>query len=591
MSLPEDEVNADNISFLRSRRRPSLDSSPGRVRHRRRQLQPLEDELNSSMDSNDHRRPSVAVGVSRRIPIVRRREALNGAPNYETRSRPPNSVYTWAPGSDYVEDEDTSVDPPNLIQELWDGRLLRARHTALGSRDDRREGSATSPRLWAGDHSGESIQPSRYGRSDLATATLLQSVRRHPRFSSRTRTLQTYILDRERDGRESEERDWQPSSATSTITTSSTTSPAPRSSAANRGDMARTISASELRDMYGEERSTGDRLEETIKYLDRVRFAESYDESVQAATARDFVQYEYLRRNEDDFILDTSSIGSPADSSWLKPGTVFVGSQHATNHYSSSAMFNLRPRSHQIDDPVIINGTELGRSVYTSAGRRSYGADTPHEIGNSGPMEMNSSSRHEHWPVKVTIHSVDYNTMTLSGTMEAYNIPDKTSNSQGAHISTFLEGEIIDFNTHSLETKNFKASAEIDGLYWRELEPFKALSYTETARNLVSKKWVTERLAKGWILMRWKGWSYSRQRHPWYYNDMLSPPTPLERCFITPSHSRQGLTISGFYYISIRREDGHIEGMYYDPGSSPYQHLSLTPQMREKMVFPAYDFR
>ncbi|OJD26711.1 hypothetical protein ACJ73_01902 [Blastomyces percursus] len=567
MSLPEDEVNADNISFLRSRRRSSLDSSPGRVRHRRRQLQSLEDELNNSMDSNDHRRAPVAVGVSRRIPIVRRREAVNGAPNYETRSRPPNSVYAWAPGSDYEEDDDTSVDPPNFIQELWDGRLLRARHTGLGSRGERREGSATSPRLWAGDHNGESIQPSRYGRSDLATATLLQSVRRHPRFSSRTRTLQTYILDRERGGRESEERDWQPSSTTPTITTSSTTFPAPRSSATNRGDMARAISASELRDMYFE-RSTGDRLEETIKYLGRVRFAGSYDESVQVATARDFVQYEYLRHNEDDFILDTSSIGSPADSSWLKPGTVFVGSQHATNHYSSSAMFNLRPRSHQVDDPVIINGTELGRGVYTSAGRRSYGADTPPEFGISGSMGMNSSSRHEHWPVKVTIHSVDFNAMTLSGTMEAYNIPDKTSNSQGAYISTFLEGEIIDFNTHSLETKNFKASAEIDGLYWRELEPFKDLSYNEIARNLVSKKWLTERLAKGWILMRWK-----------------------ERCFITPSHSRQGLTISGFYYISIRREDGHIEGMYYDPGSSPYQHLSLTPQMREKMVFPAYNFR
>lgn len=71
----------------------------------------------------------------------------------------------------------------------------------------------------------------------------------------------------------------------------------------------------------------------------------------------------------------------------------------------------------------------------------------------------------------------------------------------------------------------------------------------------------------------------------------LNPLTPLERCFITPSHSRQGLTISGFYYISVRREDGHIEGMYYDPGSSPYQHLSLMPHMREKMVFPAYNFR
>jgi len=158
--------------------------------------------------------------------------------------------------------------------------------------------------------------------------------------------------------------------------------------------------------------------------------------------------------------------------------------------------------------------------------------------------------------------------MTLSGTMEAYNIPDKTATNQGAHIITFLEGEIIDFNTHTLETKNFKADAEIDSTYWRELQPFKSLTDDEIVKNLVSKRWLTENLARGWILMRWK-----------------------ERCFVTPSHSQQGLTIYGFYYISVRRDNGHIEGMYYDPGSSPYQQLSLDPQLKEKMVFPAYGFR
>ena len=64
-----------------------------------------------------------------------------------------------------------------------------------------------------------------------------------------------------------------------------------------------------------------------------------------------------------------------------------------------------------------------------------------------------------------------------------------------------------------------------------------------------------------------------------------------ERCFVSPSHSRQGLTISGFYYISVHRETGRIEGMYYDPGSSPYQQLSLDPILKDKMVFPAYKFR
>lgn len=66
--------------------------------------------------------------------------------------------------------------------------------------------------------------------------------------------------------------------------------------------------------------------------------------------------------------------------------------------------------------------------------------------------------------------------------------------------------------------------------------------------------------------------------------------TITERCFITPTDSRQGLTISGFYYIVLRRDTGKIEGLYYDPGSSPYQQLTLKPE-RYTMVRPSYKFR
>ena len=61
-----------------------------------------------------------------------------------------------------------------------------------------------------------------------------------------------------------------------------------------------------------------------------------------------------------------------------------------------------------------------------------------------------------------------------------------------------------------------------------------------------------------------------------------------EKCFITPSDQRLGLTISGFYYISLRRSDGFVEGLYYDPASTPYQHLVLYPLYRS---FPTYQFR
>ena len=64
----------------------------------------------------------------------------------------------------------------------------------------------------------------------------------------------------------------------------------------------------------------------------------------------------------------------------------------------------------------------------------------------------------------------------------------------------------------------------------------------------------------------------------------------LERCVLAPSHPRSGLTISGFYYISLNRETGLIEGLYYDPGSSPYQYLTLTPEGKMR-TFPAYELR
>ena len=61
----------------------------------------------------------------------------------------------------------------------------------------------------------------------------------------------------------------------------------------------------------------------------------------------------------------------------------------------------------------------------------------------------------------------------------------------------------------------------------------------------------------------------------------------IEKCFITSTESSSVLTISGFYYISMRRSDGRIEGFYHDPSACPYQRLNLMP---EKPMFPVYTF-
>ena len=61
-----------------------------------------------------------------------------------------------------------------------------------------------------------------------------------------------------------------------------------------------------------------------------------------------------------------------------------------------------------------------------------------------------------------------------------------------------------------------------------------------------------------------------------------------EKCFVKPADAQTALTISGFYYVSLRRADGNVEGLYYDPQSNPYQHLSLKA---EKPTMPAHTFR
>ncbi|PYH43239.1 GID4/VID24 family protein [Aspergillus saccharolyticus JOP 1030-1] len=562
-SLPaavSDDAHDDNVSFLRSRVRSPPDSSSSASRQRRGRLQNLMEFDLASFDSEDFSNPRLES--NRRIPIVRRQRDTpnshhnstsnpNSLPNYEGRMSNPRSLYGWAPASDDDEDEEMSYEPLHDSNTVsWFGRVSD-RYAA--SRNARREAAGRSPPTATDESTDNNTRASNESPYTMADA-LVQSIRRQPR-PARTRTLQNYLVERERASQAADElRDRSGTSSTSRAYRFLPSIRIEPQRPLTHNDLRARISAHRQLHM---ENPPSPRLKETIRYLDRLRHSTSFEESLISAAAGGFVQLDFLNGDEDDFIIDTTLIAPPPESSWLRPGMVFSGSQRAAS--SASALFTQRIASPSLPhDPLVINGSETNRiSVSTSTGRR-YMANNIYNLGGV---------KDENWPVKVTIHHINHDDMTLAGTMEAYNIPDKTSPSHDAHIITYLEGEIIDFNKHGLETKNFKADAEIDSTYWRELQPFKHLTDEEMTRNLVSRKWVTEALSKGWILMRWK-----------------------ERCFITPTDSRQGLTISGFYYISLNRENGHIDGLYYDPGSSPYQQLSLNPETR-KMVQPSYGFR
>ena len=209
-----------------------------------------------------------------------------------------------------------------------------------------------------------------------------------------------------------------------------------------------------------------------------------------------------------------SSIKPPPATSWFQPGGVLSGSQHAAgasclqvSHSASrpgagadsSSAARRRTRLPRSDEEELFLGYTYPVPGSSSRTNRSHSTLAP------PATSLQAHNAEEHWPVKVSIHNVDYSTMTLSGTMEAFNVPDKSSPTHESSITTFLEGEIIDFNIHSLETETYNANARVDATYWRKLEPFKHLTDNEVVRNLVSKRWLNEELSEKWILMRWKG--------------------------------------------------------------------------------------
>lgn len=251
-------------------------------------------------------------------------------------------------------------------------------------------------------------------------------------------------------------------------------------------------------------------LEDAIKYLSCIRSYSTEEE--QAATAKEagLLRHEYTR-DWNDFVFDPRSISAPSETSWFKPGGKFTGTQRAAGapclhlpHIARGTRVETNLRRRARAERMLQE--DLARADGYAAGYAASRSGDPSLNSRTYSRQMfNAQYEGEEWPVRVSIYGVDYSNMTLTGTMEASNVPDKSSPSLESSITTYLEGEIIDFNVHTLETKAFNASARIDGTYWRKLEPFRQLTDEQMMQNLLSKSWINEVLMKNWILMRWKG--------------------------------------------------------------------------------------
>lgn len=178
----------------------------------------------------------------------------------------------------------------------------------------------------------------------------------------------------------------------------------------------------------------------------------------------------------------------------------------------------------------------------------------------SGSQTVSGSPRREsdEWRVNVHIQALDLERGTVSGSMEALDVPKAES-----PVVTFWHGEIIDNNNYYFWTRRWGAEVSNDMDHWNQFAPFAEV------REAVQRDGGDDLdLSESrYVFMRWK-----------------------ERFFVNVGEDC-GLTIAGFYYLCLDRRTGHILGYYYDPRSEPFQRLQLTAKtFSSGLAFANYDF-
>ncbi|GAB7353058.1 hypothetical protein MBLNU459_g3608t1 [Dothideomycetes sp. NU459] len=373
-------------------------------------------------------------------------------------------------------------------------------------------------------------------------------------------------------------------------------------------------------------------LENAVKYLDTLRACSRFEDSLYTAFEHGLINAVFSD-DDNDLVRDTHQCPPPAPSSWLQPGAVFQGSQNTASTRDSihPSLRSWAPTTYNNYDPS--RPFDPTRPWLSHIPASAVPPQGPRDgsIGHVKDMQ-------DRWPVKVTIQAVDHDKMTMAGTMEAFDVPNAhctvtsilassaSSRSNAATIptadnerrpampkrnppiTTYLEGQIIDFSTHTFLTPSGShspalqanasgsasrpsrlpvqaqdivfppTSAITDAENWRKLPPFNAMkSDDEVARTLLSSSRMREIMSE-WIFMRWKERCFIHSKtDPCHRGGGGGAPSvgvmPLGEGDDTDTG--HGLTISGFYYVSLRRSDGKIEGLYFDTKTSPYQHLRL----------------
>jgi hypothetical protein len=625
----EDEANEANISFLRTQIDPQ---DEWRAQNAEREF--LEDRV-QRMSRNDRARRD-------RLQRVLARLNRSHDPAYGDRVPSHNSLYDWSPASEGEDSINEEADLQSIQRDLRRQQpsahpeVLRVLAQTELDQERERRSQAHSSRF-------SSTAPGiSQNESSLRSAAILQAVRRHPRFSARSaQYMERYIMDRsERHALEAEEvrtrteENRAVSEAQQRIVEMPTT--------AHQSDSRPRIRRALLQDPSSEPSDRSNWLPSTVKYLANLRYSRSEEDGLLQAVDFHIATKENFIDTHDDFLLDVYSLPPTHETSLLVPGAVFEGQQRAHTPGDFLSSHDLTPRWESDWRGESANSSRreyLPRFTLDEVSHQwtSSSAVPPH-AQRTRSSHLASPSKADFWPVKVKIHAVDYERMTLAATMEAYDVPSQpppstdyltnlgdefwattainhtlpttrpsasTKKEERKSITTYLEGEILDFKNFTFKTESFKSSLENDATYWRKLEPFKDYTDEELIGRLTSKGYL-EHLSHSYILMRWKERCFVRdspsKSQPSSSNSdrvHVYEPSGTEAREANDFYEAvempdgfTGLTISGFYYVCMRRCDGAVEGLYCDPQSSPYQRLTLERKGEGNLGrFPVWEFK
>lgn len=293
-----------------------------------------------------------------------------------------------------------------------------------------------------------------------------------------------------------------------------------------------------------------------------------------------------------DLPMTINSLPKPQQSSWLQAGTTWHGLQstdreprrpellsntlrrirhrdfvnramgrrgYTNDPYGEQGYRNMRSIPPEDADRYLTNLTQDPTGRWGFADEPSH-PELPGSASGMGGLDASpllAQDREDrgdadHWPVTVSLHEVDWEEMTVSGTMRASQIPDRSSEGEGKSMESYFQGEIVDFRNHTLlsDGRQFAykvGGVDVDARYWARLGPFKdeierasrsagpikkwdgKTKYVNwgakpegerrsseerhrreldsediMARCLRSTKWLRE-VGDQWVLMRWKG--------------------------------------------------------------------------------------